>query len=204
MLWLCAALLHASLLFAAPALVRLSLAPLPRETAAVAETGVVVVTGRIEADGGMNQLELSQGPAIFIEPSLDSIRQWQFERAAIGDVAVPATAVFLYRAQTDLPNSPHRFSIALNDTGCNPGAPMPTTIVDPEYPLDSVAEGTVVLQLTIDKAGRTVNADVINGVPSLTQAAIDAVSQWKFSPADQEGAGVAVAVITFRRPAHTY
>jgi TonB family protein len=204
MLWICGALLHLNLLLVSPPLVRLSIAPSPRQPATTPETGVVIVTGRVEADGGMDNLQLSQGPAIFLQPTLDSIRRWQFERAAIGKVCIPTTAVFVYRAETELPNSPHCLSVPVNDFGDNPGSPMPTTLVVPEYPLDSVAEGTVVLQLTIDSSGRTANAEVVTGVYSLTEAAIDAVSQWSFCPADKEGARVAVAVINFRRPTQTH
>jgi TonB family protein len=204
MLWICGALLHLNLLLVSPPLVRLAIAPSPREPAATPETGVVIVTGRIDADGGMDNLQRSQGPAIFVQPTLDSIRRWQFERAAIGNICIPTTAVFMYRAETDLPNSPHRFEVPVNDFGDNPGAPMPTNLVVPEYPIDSVAEGTVVLQLTIDSNGRTANAQVVTDVFSLTEAAMDAVSQWKFCPAEKVGARVAVAVITFRRPTQTH
>ena len=204
MLWLCGALLHLTLLFVSPPLVRLSIAPAPRQTATTPETGLVIVTGRIEADGGMDNLQRNQGPAIFIQPTMDSIRQWQFERAAIGEVSIPATAIFLYRAETDLPNSPHSFPVPVNNFGDNPGSPLPTNLVVPEYPIDSVAEGTVVLQLTVDSSGRTANAQVITGVYSLTEAALDAVAQWTFCPAEKEGARVAVAVVTFRRPTQTH
>src|SRR5215467_4637331 len=105
MLWICGALLHFNLLVVSPPLVRLAIAPSPRRAATTSpETGVVIVTGRVEADGGMDNLQRSQGPAIFIQPTMDSIRRWQFERAAIGNVSIPATAVFMYRAETELPN----------------------------------------------------------------------------------------------------
>ena len=44
------------------------------------------------------------------------------------------------------------------------------------------AEGTVVLQATISKAGAIQNLRVINGHPMLQQAALDAVSHWRYRP----------------------
>jgi protein TonB len=43
-------------------------------------------------------------------------------------------------------------------------------------------EGTVVLQATISKAGTIENLHVISGEPMLRQAALDAVSHWRYRP----------------------
>jgi len=207
MLWLYRPLLSLALLLVTPPLVHLSNAPLPRNVASTAETGLVIINGQIDAGSGrMSHLQLDQGPAVLVEQSLDTVRQFQFEGTNNFKGALPATAVFLFRARTDLPDSAHRFSLPDNESEtCGP--PRVAVMVDPEYPVDSAAEGTVILQMTTDTNGTVVNTEVIREVPSLTQAAEDAVSAWKFKPAKQDGkatAGGAVAVITFRRPAYTY
>jgi protein TonB len=43
-------------------------------------------------------------------------------------------------------------------------------------------QGQVVLQATISKQGTIENLQVISGHPMLTQAALDAVRQWKYKP----------------------
>lgn len=200
MLWFGSSFIALALLMANPPLAHLSIAPVPREIKATVETGVVVVSGQIGTDGRLDSVQLSQGPAVFVQPSLDVVRQWEFERADSGKTPLPITAVFLYRAQTDLPDRADRITLASPELGEIAGSPRPVTIVNPEYPLDSVAEGTVTLQLAVDNAGRVVDVDLVNNIPTLTQAAIDAALQWKFVPK----AGIAVAVINFRRPSHTY
>jgi protein TonB len=55
----------------------------------------------------------------------------------------------------------------------------------PRYPpiaLASRTQGTVVLQAVITKSGTIQNLRVLSGSPMLQQAAIDAVSQWRYRP----------------------
>jgi protein TonB len=56
---------------------------------------------------------------------------------------------------------------------------------DPVYPPIARAahvQGVVVLQATISKTGAIENLKVLSGPPMLTQAAIDAVSRWRYKP----------------------
>jgi protein TonB len=57
--------------------------------------------------------------------------------------------------------------------------------VPPEYPNEARqkrVQGTVVLHGLIDKEGDVAEVSVVSGEPVLTQAAIDAVKQWKYKP----------------------
>jgi TonB family protein len=71
---------------------------------------------------------------------------------------------------------------------------LPATLitqVPPLYPLSAKArgiEGVVVVRLLIDKEGRVRKAEVVNGDPLLTQAALDAVRQWRYKPGTLGGA----------------
>jgi TonB family protein len=60
----------------------------------------------------------------------------------------------------------------------------------PTYPSvarQSNTQGTVVVSAEVDVKGNVAAAKAISGPPSLRQAAIDAVSQWKYSPALIDG-----------------
>ena len=57
--------------------------------------------------------------------------------------------------------------------------------VPPKYPKKARKnhiEGTVVLHAKISKEGAVADLSVISGDPMLTQAALDAVKQWKYRP----------------------
>ena len=51
------------------------------------------------------------------------------------------------------------------------------------YPVNGVASGTVVLDVTVDNNGRVKKIGVIRDVPSLTPGAIAAVKRWTIKPA---------------------
>jgi periplasmic protein TonB len=57
--------------------------------------------------------------------------------------------------------------------------------VQPIYPEKAIAqkiEGRVVLELTVDKTGAVSEVSVITGTPTLAEAAVTAVKQWRYQP----------------------
>jgi len=57
--------------------------------------------------------------------------------------------------------------------------------VEPEYPelaKRARVQGMVLLKVTVDEQGNVADIELVRGHPLLTQAAIDAVRQWKYSP----------------------
>jgi len=65
------------------------------------------------------------------------------------------------------------------------------TYVVPDYPPKARAkgiEGRVMLSVVIDKTGKVEDKiDVVDSIPMLDQAAIDAVRRWSFTPGRDEG-----------------
>lgn len=69
--------------------------------------------------------------------------------------------------------------------------------VDPIYPPLAQAarkEGIVILEVIIDPAGRVESVRVLRGVPTLDHAAVDAVQQWRFTPATLNGRVIPVVM----------
>src|SRR5207247_4200112 len=70
--------------------------------------------------------------------------------------------------------------------------PIPTKIKDvkPVYPAEaqgSGAQGVVIVEVTIDVAGRISDARVLRSIPALDKAALDAVRQWEYNPTVVDG-----------------
>lgn len=64
--------------------------------------------------------------------------------------------------------------------------PKPLESIIPIYPKEAMEndiEGTVILKCFIDKTGNVTDIEILKGVPSLNDSAIDAVQNVKFSPA---------------------
>jgi TonB family protein len=78
-------------------------------------------------------------------------------------------------------------------TGAKPGPtrlPRLLRQVDPVYPADALAgriDGDVKLEITIGFSGRVEKARVIESVPKLDTAALEAVGKWEFEPGLFEG-----------------
>ncbi len=74
------------------------------------------------------------------------------------------------------------------------------------YPVNSVAVGTVVLDVTVSTDGTLKNVAVIRDVPSLTSGAMAAVKGWTINPATFNGKAIAsrlVVAFVFRSPTMT-
>lgn len=67
--------------------------------------------------------------------------------------------------------------------------------VEPRYPLlarQAKVQGVVTIDAVIDRTGHVVEMRVISGQPVLIQAALDALSQWRYEPTILNGQAVAV------------
>ena len=73
--------------------------------------------------------------------------------------------------------------------------------VEPGYPPNSIATGTVILQVSLDRWGEIEAVKVLKDIKLLTPEAERAVRKWKFKPARLDGQPVKstlVAAFTFR------
>jgi TonB family protein len=67
----------------------------------------------------------------------------------------------------------------------------------PKYPreaFDARIEGTVLVEALVDTKGRVVKVRVIESVPGLDEAALEAVRKWRFDPAIKGGKPVATII----------
>jgi TonB family protein len=81
--------------------------------------------------------------------------------------------------------------------GENLPAPRKIVDVEPAYPpiaQSARVQGVVVVDAVIDESGNVSAARVARSIPLLDQAALDAVTQWKFTPTLLNGAPVPVVV----------
>jgi|GEM_PF-1301835 len=68
--------------------------------------------------------------------------------------------------------------------------PSVVSTVPAVYPINSVAWGTVILELSLGRDGSIGHIRVIHGIPSLTSQAIAAAQRWKFAPAELNGRAI--------------
>jgi periplasmic protein TonB len=79
-----------------------------------------------------------------------------------------------------------------------PDAPVPIRVVNPDYPEALKREGTsgiVVVSCNIDDKGNVTEAKVEKASnPAFEKPALAAIVQWRFKPARENGAAVAITV----------
>jgi TonB family protein len=63
------------------------------------------------------------------------------------------------------------------------------------YPADSVSQGSVVLDVTVSKAGNPTKIRVVRGIPTLSEQAVIAVKNWGFNAATIQGQSTAAQMI---------
>jgi hypothetical protein len=88
----------------------------------------------------------------------------------------------------------------------NPFRPAQVTSApDIQYPILSVADGVVVLDVSLDEKGTSTGTTVVRDIPSLTSAATSSIPAWKFAPASRLGkpmSSVIRVAIVFRPRAY--
>ena len=96
-------------------------------------------------------------------------------------------------------NAPLPPKVASAPRRLHSGIEAPRKLVDraPEYPPLARATGTkgiVILEVVISEHGDVTEARILRSIALLDQAALDAVRQWKFSPARLNGQAMAVVM----------
>ena len=72
--------------------------------------------------------------------------------------------------------------------------PQIISTVEPSYPPNAVAGGTVILKVTINSRGGIGDVQVLQEAKGFTQQAIETVRKWKFGPAKLDGKPVEASI----------
>lgn len=166
--------------------------------------GEVSLDAQVGVDGKLGSIRVVSGAAPFLDAALGAAKTWSFVPARLNGQIVPSRIGIVFQfAESFLP----RVTPNLNQpTGPLPNAAnsaaLPVTTVQPNYPPDSLAEGSVILYGLVDSQGQLTSLSALHSVPSLTTPAEDAVRHWQFASGVRDGAPAESAVIvvtTFRR-----
>ncbi len=159
--------------------------------------GTAVFAVRITAGKAAEVTEL-YGQEPFSSSGSQALSEWKFPP----DASVATLVVVCYRRPEFLITG--TATQELSPSRLEPELPFPQVVVEPEYPPNTTAQGSVVLNLEIARDGSLGQVEVIKPVGALTQAAIQAVRKWRFTPArDKKGNAVesqVFAVLVFRAP----
>jgi TonB family protein len=177
--------------------------------------GEVFVEATVTAAGRVGDLTPLRTTPPFTQYVLDAVRGWQFQPAeqmipkVPGDpssiVAEPVESKVLVACVFRPPtlNSP---TVGEPPKDVQPGTDavaVPLSTVTPLYPPLAIADGTVLVQVTVGVNGRVVNATTVRSAPGFDESALTAARQWTFRPARIRGRleeSFAYIVFGFRQP----
>jgi Trypsin-like peptidase domain/Gram-negative bacterial TonB protein C-terminal len=167
--------------------------------------GDVLLDALIDATGKATDIRVIAGDDPFVDPALSAVRTWSFKPAQMDGHAVEARIGIVFQfPQSFLPrHTSKERKHAEPLEGSDDQGPLPILTVEPDYPVNSIAEGSVGLYNLVDSEGHVTSTSTLLDVGSLTGPTASALRRWRFAPAKQAGIVTESAVIvveTFRRP----
>jgi TonB family protein len=181
----------------------------PEEARKKGVEGIVILQARIDTSGKVKDVMVVRSVPLLDQAAIDALKQWVYEPMIIKGKPVEAvftvTVRFLLNGEKKKPGvkqgSEDLDKEAVRATGeINP--PHVIKKVDPVYPekaRKAGLEGTVILEAMTDAQGNVARVKVLQSIPELDQAAIDALKQWKYEPVIIDGKPKAVVfTVTIR------
>ena len=167
--------------------------------------GIVVLHAIISKAGTVEQLQVVSGPEMLRASALDAVRQWTYKPYLLNGqpTEVETTINVNYTlvdpvppAEEQGPQDPGSASLTPRKVGGAVSAPTLAYQVSPQYTdqaKKAKLNGIVLLNLVVDAQGLPQNVRVVRGVGmGLDEKAIEAVKQYKFKPAMENGEPVPV------------
>lgn len=178
--------------------------------------GEVLLDAAVNRNGTLSDVKVVSGQQPFLQQALDAARTWTFvprpsdEHASETRVAIafqfPQPYVPPRRPTVqhfDRDDSIGATGSSAQDGSPNDASAFVLTSYEPDYPVASNADGSVILYESIDRDGHITNLRALTGAEPLRSAALAAANQWQFAPAKRNGTAVnsaAIVVVTFRQP----
>jgi len=189
----------------------------PVEAKADRVQGVVVLHARISKTGAIKNVQVVSGPPPLLVSAIDAVRQWKYKPYMLnGEPTAVDTTININFAlndsaatqpQAELPTPALALPVwkgvasttnALRKIGGNVSAPVVTYTVVPDYSEEARKAkfmGVVLVNMIVDQYGRPQNVHVLRGVGmGLDEKAVEAVKQYRFNPAMEDGEPVPVSL----------
>lgn len=172
--------------------------------------GTVVLKVIITKSGEVGKVQLVSGHPMLAPSAIAAVQQWRYQPYTANGEAVDITTIL--RVSFALGQTPHASGTSSGveadaSRSQGPAEPMRVRVsrgvmetlslskVSPQYPIDAREqhiEGSILLQVEIDRRGNVYDVQLISGHPLLAPAAVDAVKQWKYRPYRLNGEPVEV------------
>lgn len=179
-------------------------------------SGIVILEAVVDQNGDVADAKVLKSIPLLDQAAVNAVRQWRYAPTTLNGVPVPvimtvtvnfslegstAGGATLSQPMTSMQGQPAT-APPFDWKGAPPvrvggdiTVPERVKYVPPVYPAEAQQariSGVVILDAIIDENGDVAMTRVLRGIPLLDQAALDAVSQWKYTPTKLNGVAVPV------------
>ncbi len=183
----------------------------------VVKDGLFVLDLALSDAGTIERIDRLRNPGAMIGAAETSVRSWKFEPAFQDGKPTNSrlTAVFVYRP----PNygaagavSPEHFVPVIppdQEKADQRTKYVPVGIMSfdyPEYPVNSVASGSVVVQVTVSDSGDIAEVEFLHTMAGFDGLVREALKKWQFRPASLAGGPIPAKIViafVFQAPPST-
>jgi TonB family protein len=162
----------------------------PAAAQAAGVQGVVIISALLDREGSVEEVHVLRSIPLLDQAAVDAVSQWKFTPVLLNGAAVPVimtVTVNFTQGQNVPPQAGWQSPDAAKALriGANIKTPERIHDVKPVYP-DAArvagVKGVVIVEALLDRLGNIEEVHVLRSIPMLDAAAVDAVSQWKFTP----------------------
>jgi len=160
----------------------------PNVARAALVEGVVILEVTTDIYGRVQGYKILRSIPLLDKAAIDAVRQWVYEPVIINDKPIPVT--FTVSVRFNLVSAEESEKMAAEGEKLGPvkaeGKIEPPKLlksVEPVYPEEARKKGiagVVVLEVETDVNGRVKRAAVLQSIPELDKAALDAVNKWVY------------------------
>lgn len=156
---------------------------------ATTTTGLVSLLLTLDATGNVQHMMVQQDTPPLTAAAQAGVQNWKFKAASghgkAAETLLPVYIVFnpYNPAGTAPVGGGLKAPGAMPANGGSAVPPQVRLASYAMYPANTVATGTVVLSVGVNKSGHSTEIKIVHGVHPLTDAAVEAVQQWGFQPA---------------------
>jgi TonB family protein len=148
--------------------------------------GDVILSAVISKTGEVEDVKAIGGPPMLVGSAIEAAKQWKFQPDPTRADPTPMTATLIVHFTLDDAAKPQ---------GGNASMPLLIYRVDPEFSAEARQAkigGVVLVNMTVNAQGIPENVHVLRGLGhGLDEQAVEAVKQYRFKPATEDGKPVA-------------
>jgi TonB family protein len=167
--------------------------------------GLFVLDIGLSDEGDIRRIEALRNPGSMLGAAKTSVQTWKFQPASQGTKprASRLTVAFVYRPanySTFGAVPPKDFIPVIPSAQGNDGGDeyIPVGILSfayPDYPINSVVWGSVLVQATVDSAGEVKDVKLLHGMAPFNSFAQEALKKWRFRAGTLRGKPVTSKIV---------